>query len=238
MDVSKKPRPNIAIYRLTENTLFDVRTVVGGDPRYRRQARQLSGFGVQWGAHEKNKEWLGRWTRQGDQFIPLVHEAWGTIGSPALDFLGKLAAAAAGSQSSERGAFMAFALQRLRLATSRGVTAVLLKSPVLRNGPEVGPPRGALPLGPPPPRPAHQGCVHRDHQRSAIVEAAALHSGLVDVPLPGMTRRTSYNANLYTNFQTAEIMPRISEELGAQRGEGLFFSCAHNPVQTFNVFTR
>ena len=97
----------------------------------------------------------------------------------------------------------------------RGVTAVLLKSPVLRNGPEVEPPRGALPLGPPPPRPAHQGCVHQEHQRSDIVEAATLHSGLVDVPLPGMARRTSYSANLYTNLQTAEAMPRTSEELSA-----------------------
>ena len=90
----------------------------------------------------------------------------------------------------------------------------------------------------PPLRPAHKSSVHQEHQTPGIAEAIALHSGLVDVPLPGMTRRTSYNANLYTNFQTAEIMPRISEELGAQRGEGLFFSCAHNPVQTFNVFTR
>ena len=73
-------------------------------------------------AYEKNKEWLGRCTRQSDQFIPLVHEAWDTIGSPALDFLGKLAAAAAGSQSPERDAFITFALQRLRLETFRGVT--------------------------------------------------------------------------------------------------------------------
>ena len=87
----------------------------------------------QWGAHDKNKKWLDRCTRQSDQFIPLVHEAGGTIGAPALDLLNTQAAAAAGSQSSERGAFMTFALQRLRLATFRGVTAVLLKSLVLRN---------------------------------------------------------------------------------------------------------
>ena len=47
-----------------------------------------------------------------------------------------------------------------------------------------------------------------------IVEAATLHSGLVDVPLPGMARRTSCSANLYTGLHTAEIMPRISGELG------------------------
>ena len=125
---------------------------------------QLPDFGAQWGAHEKNKKWLGRCTRQGNYFIPLVHKAGGTIGAPALKFLlSTLASAAAGSQSPERDALMTFALQRLRLEAFRGVTAVLLKSPVLRNGPEVEPTRGALPLGPPPPRPAHQGCVHHGH---------------------------------------------------------------------------
>ena len=111
---------------------------------------------------------------------------------------------------------MTFALQRLRLATFRGVTAIFLRSPVvLRNGPEVEPPGGALPLGPTPTRSAHQGCVHQEHQRLGIVEAASLHSGHVDVPLPGMAHRTSYSTNIYTNLQTAEIMPRTSEELGA-----------------------
>ena len=87
--------------------------------------------------------------------------------------------------------------------------------PVLRNGPEVEPPRGALPLGPPPPCPAQQGCVHQEHQRPGTEQAATLHPGLADVPLPGMARRTSYSANLYTNLQTAEAMPRTSEELSA-----------------------
>ena len=50
---------------------------------------------------------------------------------------------------------MAFALQRLRLAAFRGVTAVLLRSPVLRNGPGVepcAPPRSSKPhpRAPPP----------------------------------------------------------------------------------------
>ena len=69
-DDSEKPRPDVVVYRLTENTLFDVRTVCGGE-RYCRQEGQLPGFGAQWGAHENNKKWLDRWTRQGDQFIPL-----------------------------------------------------------------------------------------------------------------------------------------------------------------------
>jgi hypothetical protein len=74
MDDSEKSRPDVVIYRLTENTLlFDVRTVVGGDSRYFRQEGQLPGFGAQWGAYDKNKKWLGRCTRQGYQFIPLVH---------------------------------------------------------------------------------------------------------------------------------------------------------------------
>jgi len=79
MDDSEKPRPDVVIYRLTGNTPFDVRAVVGGDSRYCREAEQLPGFGAQWGAHEKNKKWLDRFTRQGDQFIPLVQEAGGTI---------------------------------------------------------------------------------------------------------------------------------------------------------------
>ena len=100
-----------------------MRTVVGGDSGYCRQTGQLPGFGAQWGDREKNKKWKGRFTRQVDQFIPLVREAGGTIGAPALEFLNTLAAAEAGSQSSECDAFMTFALQRLRLETFRGVTA-------------------------------------------------------------------------------------------------------------------
>ena len=225
-DDPERPRPGADAYRLTENTLFDVRTAVGGDSRYCRQAGQLPGFGAQWGAHEKNKKRLCRLIRQGDQFIPPVHEAGGIIFAPALDFLNTLAAATAGSRSSGHGAIMAFALQRLRLVTSRGATAVPLRSPVLRNGPEIEPSRGALPLGPPPPRPAQQGCVHQEHQRSEILEAAILYSGLVDVSLPGMARRTSYSTNIYTNFQTAEIMPRTSERAGRlERGGSLFPLC-------------
>ena len=110
---------------------------------------------------------------------------------------------------------MAFALQRLRLVTFRGVTAVLRRVPALRNGPEVEHIRAVLLLGPPPPRPAHQGRVHQEHKRSDIVQAAALHPGLVGVSLPGMARRASYSAHLYTNLQTAEAMPRTSKELDA-----------------------
>ena len=55
MDDSEKSRPDVVIYRLTESTLFDVRTVVGGDSRYCKQAGQLPGFGAQWGAHENHR---------------------------------------------------------------------------------------------------------------------------------------------------------------------------------------
>ena len=79
MDNPEKPRPYVVIYRPTENTLPGVRTFAGGDPGYCRQAEQLPGFGAQWAAHEKNKKWPGRCTRQGDQFIPLVHEAGGPL---------------------------------------------------------------------------------------------------------------------------------------------------------------
>ena len=135
MDDTEKSRPDVVIYRPTENKLFDVRNVVGGDPGYYRQAGQLPGFGAQWGAHEKYRKLLGRCTRQVAQFIHLVHGAGETNGAPALDSRNTLAVTAAGSKTSKRDVFMAFALQRLRLATSRGVTAVLLKSPILRNGP-------------------------------------------------------------------------------------------------------
>ena len=67
----------------------------------------------------------------------------------------------------------------------------------------------------PPLRPAHKSSVHQEHQTPGIAEAIALHSGLVDVPLPGRARRAGYITNLCTNFQTSEAMPRTSEELDA-----------------------
>ena len=44
MDDPEKPRLDVVIYHLTENALFDVPAVVGGDSRYCRQAGQLPGF--------------------------------------------------------------------------------------------------------------------------------------------------------------------------------------------------
>ena len=56
MDDSEKSQPDVVIYRLIENALFDVRTVVGGDLAYCKQASLLPGYGAQWGAQKKNKK--------------------------------------------------------------------------------------------------------------------------------------------------------------------------------------
>ena len=87
----------------------------------------------------------------------------------------------------------------------------------LRNGPEVGLFRGALPLGPPPPRTSPCPPGLRASRAPKTGHRAGSDPSLQsdDVPLPGMARRTSDSTNFYTNLQTAESMPRTSEELVA-----------------------
>ena len=53
-------RPDVAILGALRNTITDVRTVVGADPRYSAAAAVLPGHGAVWGAMRKNDALLGQ----------------------------------------------------------------------------------------------------------------------------------------------------------------------------------
>jgi len=109
---------------------------------------------------------------------------------------------------------MTFALQRLRLASFRGVTAVLLKSPIPRNGPKVGPSRGpALPYLALSTRAAFTkstGDWTSSRQPPCTPVWSMFHYPgwpVVPATVPAFIQTCS--------LQAAESMPRTSEELGA-----------------------
>ena len=150
----------------TSNVLTDVRTIAAAHTKYCKAAACNPGYGADWGASQKNDKWEEEARRQGDNFIPLCHEAGGRLGKPALDLVDLLARSA--GDGSEREAFKTYALQRLRALTFSGVARIILARPPFRTGPEVPPARGALPLASPPPLPAHRG-------RSSLASPVLLH---------------------------------------------------------------
>jgi len=137
-------RPDVAILEALRNTITDVRTVVGADPRYCAAATVFPGHGA---AMRKNEAWLDHTTPQGDAFLALCHEAGGHMGDSAYDFLGMIIDSAGGS-ASDRMAFNVYALQRLHAANFCGVAAVINSRPVIRTGPGAWCPPRAWPEAP------------------------------------------------------------------------------------------
>ena len=92
-------RPDVVLFQHLFNTLIDVRTVAGADPRYCCAAALNPGHGAVWGAARKNEAWLNQTLLQGDTFIPICHEVGGRQGAQANDLPGKISMSAGGSLS-------------------------------------------------------------------------------------------------------------------------------------------
>ena len=75
----------------------------------------------------------------------------GRIGEAALGFIDRLSYAAAGS-TTDRAAYVTYALQRLRALTVKGVAQIILSRPSSRDAPGGTALRGAFPLAPSLPR--------------------------------------------------------------------------------------
>ena len=77
-------RPEVVLFQHLFNTLIDVRTVVGADPRCCCAGALNSGHGAARGAARKNEAWLKQTRRQGGTFMPICHEVSGRQGAQAM----------------------------------------------------------------------------------------------------------------------------------------------------------
>ena len=96
-------RPDVALFQHLFNTLIDVGTVAGADPRYCCAAALNPGHGAVWGAARKNEAWLDHTRLQEGTFMPFCHEVGGRQGAQANGFLVKICMSAGGSSTLSSG---------------------------------------------------------------------------------------------------------------------------------------
>jgi len=105
------------------------------------------------GTRQKNSKWLPVTTAQRDTFLPFCIEVGGRISTSSLDFLRNLSFATSNT-SSDRAAFLIWALQRIHCTSQRGVAQMIQACPSIRADSHELPFGGLVPLGLPPPPPA------------------------------------------------------------------------------------
>ena len=111
-----------------------------------------TGAAAEVAALSQERAWTAQAEAQGETFYPLAIEAGGALNAHLREFL-KLLAVASSPSPSERAAFLAFALQRIRAVSLKGTCAIIFARPVSRTAPGGVHRRGALPLIQPKPRP-------------------------------------------------------------------------------------
>ena len=132
-------------------TLIDVRTADATGLQVCVKAADRAGAAADDAERDKNNKWLRHTVPQGLDFVPLTFESGGRIGEAALGFIDRLSYAAAGS-TTDRAAYVTYALQRLRALTVKGVAQIILSRPSSRDAPGGTALRGAFPLAPSLPR--------------------------------------------------------------------------------------
>ena len=152
-------RPDVVLFQHLFNTLIDVRTVAGADPRSCCAAALNPGHGAVWGAARKTGRGSTTPGHKGARSSPICHEVGGRQGAQANDLLDIICMSAGGSLS-DRTAFKVYALQRLHTATYRGVAAMISARPIWRTAPGVFPGQALSPRGPAPQRPTTNFLSH------------------------------------------------------------------------------
>ena len=130
------------------------RTVISSDPKVPDvcpRGAAKTGADAEVAALSKERDWTaqaeaqGKSQSQGGNFYTLAIKAGGTLNARFHDFP-QLLSVASSPSSSERSAFLAFALQRIRTVSLKGTRAIILARPVSRTAPGGVHRRGALPL--------------------------------------------------------------------------------------------
>ena len=111
-----------------------------------------SGAAAEVAALSKERAWIAQAWAQGETLYPRAIEAGSTLNARFHEFLQLLAVASSPSPS-ERAAFLAFALQRIRAVSPKGTCPIILPRPVSRTAPGGVHRHATLPLVQPKPRP-------------------------------------------------------------------------------------
>jgi len=111
-----------------------------------KKAAKIPGAANDYGTALKNKKWQDKVESQGDTFMALCVEAGGRLNEQFLKLIDYFASVS-GSTEAERRAFTVFALQRIHLASQRGVARLIRVHEPIPDGPCVLAPRGLIQLG-------------------------------------------------------------------------------------------
>jgi hypothetical protein len=126
--------------------ITDVRTTNPCDKNGCKKAATVPGAANDHGTKLKNDKWQQRVEAQGDTFMALCVEAGGRLNEQFLKLIDYFASIS-GSTEAERRAFTIYALQRIHLASQRGVAQLIRAQEPIPDGPCLLPPRGLLDLG-------------------------------------------------------------------------------------------
>ena len=159
------------------HSLIDVITSDPTMPNVCPRGAIQTGAAVEVAAFSKERAWTAQAEAQGETFYPLAIEACGTLNARFHVFLQLLAVAYFPSPA-ERAAFMAFALQRIRAVSLKGVCAIILGRPTSPGAPGGLHTRGSLPLAQPKPRPLGKAFVVTAVSRAKIRGAPAAVSNV------------------------------------------------------------
>jgi hypothetical protein len=129
-----------------ETIITDIRTTNPCDTAICKKAAKIPGAANDYGTTLKNKKWQDKVESQGDTFMALCVEAGGRLNEQFLKLVDYFASVS-GSTEAERRAFTVFALQRIHLASQRGVARLIRVHEPIPDGPCVLAPRGLIQLG-------------------------------------------------------------------------------------------
>jgi hypothetical protein len=144
--VVHKSTPNGPLSPYQDIIITDVRTTDPCNKHGCRKAAVVPGAANDYGTKLKNSKWQQKVESQGDTFMALCIEAGGRLNEQFLKLIDYFASVN-GSTEAERRAFTIFALQRVHLASQRGVAQLIRAQEPIPDGPCFLPPRGLLDLG-------------------------------------------------------------------------------------------
>jgi hypothetical protein len=144
--VVHKSTPNGPLSPYQDIIITDVRTTDPCNKHGCRKAAEVPGAANDYGTKLKNSKWQKKVESQGDTFMALCIEAGGRLNEQFLKLIDYFASVN-GSTEAERRAFTIFALQRVHLASQRGIAQLIRAQEPIPDGPCFLPPRGLLDLG-------------------------------------------------------------------------------------------
>jgi hypothetical protein len=165
--------------------ITDVRTTNPCDKNGCKKAATVPGAANDHGTKLKNDKWQQKVEAQGDTFMALCVEAGGRLNEQFLKLIDYFASIS-GSTEAERRAFSIYALQRIRLASQRGVAQLIRAQEPIPDGPCLLPPRGLLDLGVLPRRPLIQATTTKRSEGQAPTWRGDAQRALSSLPIKNL----------------------------------------------------